>query len=299
MAEVAYTRIVAEVKRRIEAGELRPGDRVPSARAITREFGVAIATATKAHAVLRDEGLTVARPGVGTVVAGPAPRRDTDLGLDRIVAAATAVADRFGMAELSMRRIATDLGVATMSLYRHVPSREDLEVAMIDAALGELRVPPRYTGDWRADLEQCGRVMWELFQRHPWLGATMSLTRPQLSLNGMRLGEWVMGSLGPTGLAASDRMLVQVLLFSFVRGVAEAIQPEAEAMRDTGMTGDEWMETQEATFHRFVAEHPSPTYEELFLRTPDFEFDLDVLFEFGLARFLDGIGVWVGRRGCG
>jgi AcrR family transcriptional regulator len=284
---------VADLRHRIETGELRPGDRIPSARAITREWGVAIATATRAHAALRAEGLTVPRPGVGTVVAGPAPRRDTDLSLDRIVAAAMAVADRYGMAELSMRRIATDLGVATMSLYRHVPSREDLEVAMIDAALGGLRVPPRYSGDWRTDLEQCGRAMWELFQRHPWLGTTMSLTRPQLSVNGMRLGEWVMGSLSRTRLGVSDRMLVQILLFSFVRGVAGALQPEAEAMRDTGLTGDEWMETQEATFHRFVTEHPMPTYEELLLRTPDFDFDLEILFEFGLARFLDGIGVWI------
>ncbi|AEV87700.1 Fatty acid metabolism regulator protein [Actinoplanes sp. SE50] len=294
MAEAAYTRIVAELRRRIDSGELRPGDRVPSARAITRDWGVAIATATRAHAVLRDAGLTVSRPGVGTVVAGPAPRRDPDLSRDRIVEVAIAVADRDGMAEASMRRIATELGVATMSLYRHVPGREELELAMIDAALGELRVPPRYSGDWRADLDGCARALWELFQRHPWLGLTMSLTRPQVSPNAMRLGEWIMGTLGRTRLVATDRMMVQVLLFSFIRGVASALQPEAEAMRDTGLTGDEWMEAQEKEFQRFVEANPMPAYEELFLRTPDFVFDLDVLFEFGLARFLDGIAVWIG-----
>ncbi|WP_231956772.1 MULTISPECIES: TetR/AcrR family transcriptional regulator C-terminal domain-containing protein [unclassified Actinoplanes] len=285
---------MAELRRRIDSGELRPGDRVPSARAITRDWGVAIATATRAHAVLRDAGLTVSRPGVGTVVAGPAPRRDPDLSRDRIVEVAIAVADRDGMAEASMRRIATELGVATMSLYRHVPGREELELAMIDAALGELRVPPRYSGDWRADLDGCARALWELFQRHPWLGLTMSLTRPQVSPNAMRLGEWIMGTLGRTRLVATDRMMVQVLLFSFIRGVASALQPEAEAMRDTGLTGDEWMEAQEKEFQRFVEANPMPAYEELFLRTPDFVFDLDVLFEFGLARFLDGIAVWIG-----
>src|SRR4051812_2488651 len=114
-----YRRIVHEGRRRIEAGELRPGDRVPSARAITKEWGVAIATATKAHAALREEGLTISRPGVGTVVAGPAPRRDHELTRDRIVATAIAIADADGLAELSMRRIAGALGVSTMSLYRH------------------------------------------------------------------------------------------------------------------------------------------------------------------------------------
>ncbi|WIM95060.1 TetR/AcrR family transcriptional regulator C-terminal domain-containing protein [Actinoplanes oblitus] len=292
--DAAYTKIVAAIQQMIESGELRPGDRVPSARAITREWGVAIATATKAHAALREAGLTVARPGVGTVVAGPAPRRDTDLSRERIVATAMAIADKHGVADLSMRRIAADLDVATMSLYRHVPSREDLELAMIDVALGELRVPPRYSGDWRADLEGCARGLWEVFQRHPWLGVTMSLTRPQMTPNAMRLGELIMGALARTRLGVTDRMLVEVLLFSFIRGVASALEPEATARRDTGLTDDEWMDSQEDAFRRFLEFQPMPNFTELFLHTPDFEFDLAVLFEFGLARFLDGIAVWIG-----
>ncbi|GAA0422289.1 GntR family transcriptional regulator [Actinoplanes capillaceus] len=294
--DAPYRRIVADIRDRIEAGVLRPGDRVPSARAITREWGVAIATATKAHAALREEGLTVARPGVGTVVAGPVPPRDTDLSRDRIVAAAIALADRDGMAELSMRRIAAELDVATMSLYRHVPGRDELIVAMIDGALGELRVPARHTGDWRADLASCARAVWQIFQRHPWLALSMSLTRPQPATNALRLGEWIMSTVKPTGLAVPDRFMVQVLLFSFVRGVASALEPEAQAMRDTGLTDDEWMEQQGAAFERFAARHPAPHYEQLFKGGPDFEFDLDVLFEFGLARFIDGLGVWISSR---
>jgi AcrR family transcriptional regulator len=293
--DAPYRRIVADIRRRIEAGELRPGDRVPSARAITAAWGVAIATATKAHAALREEGLTVARPGVGTVVAGPAPPRETDLSRDRIVAEAVAVADRDGIAELTMRRIATGLNVATMSLYRHVPSRDDLILAMIDTALGDLRVPPRYSGDWRADLDRCARAVWETFQRHPWLGPSMSMTRPQPAPNALRLGEWIMGALSPTGLGLTDRLLVQVLLFSFVRGVASGLEPEAQAVRDTGLTDEEWMDAQGAAFAAFAAQHPAPHYEQLFRTDLDFEFDLNILFEFGLARLLDGLAVWINR----
>ena len=68
-----YRRIVDEISGRIAAGALRPGDRIPSARQITREWGVAIATATKVLATLRQEGLVEPRPGVGTVVTGGAP----------------------------------------------------------------------------------------------------------------------------------------------------------------------------------------------------------------------------------
>ncbi|MEV0901061.1 TetR/AcrR family transcriptional regulator [Actinoplanes sp. NPDC049802] len=218
------------------------------------------------------------------------------LSRERIVAAAVALADRDSMAELSMRRIAAALNVATMSLYRHVPSRDDLVIDMIDAALGELRVPPRYRGDWRADLERCARSLWEVFQRHPWLAPSMSMTRPQPAPNALRFGEWMMGALHPTGLTVTDRMLVQLLLFGFVRGVASNLEPEAEAVRDTGLTDEEWLETQSRAFERFATQHPAPHYEQLFRLDSDFEFDLGVLFEFGLARFLDGIGVWISSR---
>ncbi|MEV6633639.1 TetR/AcrR family transcriptional regulator C-terminal domain-containing protein [Actinoplanes sp. NPDC051470] len=291
--EAPYRRIVADIRRQIENGSLRPGDRVPSARAITREWGVAVATATKAHAALREAGLTVGRPGVGTVVASPV--RDAELSRDRVITAAVRIADRDGMADVSMRRIATTLNVATMSLYRHVPSRDDLVTGMIDAALGDLPGTLRNTGDWRADLQRCARALWAVFQRHPWLGPSMSLTRPQPAPNAMHLGEWMMGALDRTGLAVTDRMLVQVLIFSFVRGVASGLEPEAQAFRDTGLTDDEWMERQGPAFQRLAARQPVPHYEQLINLDSDFEFDLDVLFEFGLARLLDGLAVLIDR----
>jgi AcrR family transcriptional regulator len=286
-----YRRIVADVRQRIEAGELRPGDRVPSARAITRQWGVAIATAIKAHAALREEGLTVARPGVGTVVAGPRPRRDHDLSRERIVATAVAIADADGLAELSMRRIATALDVATMSLYRHVQSRDDLLLAMIDAAIGELRLPTRRPTGWRASLQLCARLEWALFQRHPWLAPSMSLTRPQLAPNAMRRSEWVMAAFDGTLVPLDQRMYIQILLFTFVRGLATALQPETDALRDSGLTAAEWMQSQAATFAQVVSTRDMPHFQQL--AAVDFDFDLDKLFEFGLSRLLDGLDVFV------
>jgi AcrR family transcriptional regulator len=296
-ADPPYRQIVTEVRRRIEAGELRPGDRVPSARAITKQWGVAIATATKAHAALREEGLTVARPGVGTVVAGPAPRRDHELTRERIVATAIAIADRDGLADLSMRRLATELGVATMSLYRHVPSRDELTLAMIDTALGGLRLPARHLRGWRSSLELCARLEWAVFQRHPWLGPSLSLTRPQMAANALRLSEWVMAAFDGTGLALSERMYVQVLLFSFVRGLASALEPENEALRESGLTADQWMEQQETIYLTMMDVHAMPHFQQL-TREP-FDLDLDSLFEFGLARLLDGITLFVDARSRG
>jgi DNA-binding transcriptional regulator YhcF (GntR family) len=293
-----YRRIADEVRDRIARGELRPGDRVPSARQITKQWGVAIATATKALAVLRDEGLTTPRTGVGTVVAtpqtaGPA-RRERDLDRDRVVRAAIAIADADGMAEVSMRRIAGDLGVATMSLYRHVPSKDELVLAMIDAAYGEVELPVPRPAGWRTQLELCARVQWAMFHRHPWLAGSMSLTRPQLAPHAMRTTEWILQALGETGLSFPDRMYVHVTLFSFIRGVADALEPEAEAIRETGITNDEWMNQQNERFIALIGEHELPTFRRF--ADADFDLDLDSLFEFGLARLLDGLGVFIDSR---
>jgi DNA-binding GntR family transcriptional regulator len=67
-----YARIAAELRGQIERGELQPGQRVPSTREITGRWGVAMATATKVLAALRQDGLVHPVPGVGTVVSDTA-----------------------------------------------------------------------------------------------------------------------------------------------------------------------------------------------------------------------------------
>ncbi|MEU7801420.1 TetR/AcrR family transcriptional regulator C-terminal domain-containing protein [Micromonospora arborensis] len=303
--EAPYLRIVEEIRGRIVAGELRPGDQVPSARRISQEWGVAIATATKVHAALRQQGLTEARSGVGTVVASaPEPARvpaaerarqprgagrpggEGELSRERIVAVAIAVADADGMAELSMRRVATELGVATMSLYRYVAGKDELLLHMIDAVLGEEEVPPPSTEGWQADLAAIARLEWRFFRRHPWLAPAMSITRPQLTPNTVAISDGVLRALEGFGLDSETQLYVHLTLFSFGRGLATAIEPEIEAQRETGLTNDEWMGFQEERLAELAAAG-SPLLR-MAVRN-DFDFDLDRLFEFGLNRLLDGL----------
>jgi AcrR family transcriptional regulator len=64
-----------------------------------------------------------------------------------VVDAAIALVAREGLAELSMRRLAADLGAGTMSLYNHVADKEDLYDAMVEHVLASVRVAP--SGDWQ------------------------------------------------------------------------------------------------------------------------------------------------------
>ena len=64
-----YQQIAADLRARIESGELAPGDMLPSITRLSQEYDVAKGTAVKALNVLRREGLTRTVAGWGTFVA--------------------------------------------------------------------------------------------------------------------------------------------------------------------------------------------------------------------------------------
>ncbi|MEU1521371.1 TetR/AcrR family transcriptional regulator C-terminal domain-containing protein [Nocardia rhamnosiphila] len=310
--EPPYRAIAAQLRIRIERGELRPGDRVPSVRQIARRWGVAVATATKVTAVLRAEGLVESRVGAGTVVsasgtsaAGPvitrAPRRTVPAGGEpqraRLLRTAIAIADTEGLEAVSMRRLAAELGIGPMSLYRYVANKDELLTQMADAAFGELDLPEPGALGWRADLERIARLQWQLCRRHLWLPRVVSFTRPLLALNTMAQTEWVLRALDGSGLSAEVRMREALTLHSLVLTAALSVAEEAEAEQNTGVTLDGWRAAARARAHELLGTGRFP----LLAATPEeTTADLDGLFEYGLARHLDGFAVLLadsaGRR---
>jgi AcrR family transcriptional regulator len=302
VTESPSMRIAAELRAQIESGELAPGERVPSAREITRRWGVAVATASRALAALRDDGLVRPVAGVGTVVVPrSAPRTsrgrrraDPLLSLERIVAAAVVIADAEGLEGLSMRRVATELGAAPMSLYRHVADKDDLLLRMMDRTLREARLPDTPPPDWRPRLELAARTLWSAFRRHPWLATALSLTRPQAIAGGLAYTEWVLDALHMAGLRSTVAFDVHLTLFTFVRGIAINLESEAAAQAASGQTNEEWMESQERQLRAVTAGGRFPHFERL--STGDYDLDLDGLFERGLRYLLDGLAADLERK---
>lgn len=301
--KVTSEHIVAALRERIEGGELASGDRVPSTRAIVREWGVAMATATKVLATLTREGLVEAVPGIGTVVAtqrrkvAPATAPSTStvrkrssampaLDVERVVAAAIEIADAEGLANLSMRRIATELGVATMSLYRHVSDKDHLLLAMMDAVFRASPLPHGSMGSYRQELEFVARTMWAAFRRHPWMAPAMSVTRPQLVSSGMAYTERVLRALEEHGIDPATALTTHITVFTYVRGLGVNIELETEAEATTGLTGEQWMNAQDGELRAILANAPFPTMKRML--DIAYDFDLDAVFEFGLQSLLDG-----------
>ncbi|MDN5919186.1 MAG: TetR/AcrR family transcriptional regulator C-terminal domain-containing protein [Pseudonocardia sp.] len=346
----ASVRVADELRARIRSGALAPGERAPSTREITREWGIAMATATKVLAALRSEGLVRPVPGVGTVVrpatradapggpehgtrravpgraAGPGAARvrtggegdpglgvgpgtglsagpstglgtglgtgpGTGLSTGLVVRTAVAVADAEGLAALSMRRVAVELGVATMSLYRHVTDKDDLLNRMMDAVFDEWPVPDTPPDGWRERVQRVCRALWDRFRRHPWLASALSLTRPQALAGAMVYSDQLLGGLAELGLPPTVAFDTQLILFNFVRGVAVSLESEQQAEADTGRTADEWVDDHEPGTLVALGTRDLPALRHTMDRLVGhgYDLDLDHLFETGLTHLLDGI----------
>ncbi|NUW33017.1 TetR/AcrR family transcriptional regulator [Nonomuraea sp. SMC257] len=233
------------------------------------------------------------------------------LDLDRIVRAAVELADAEGLAGLSMRKVADRLGFTTMSLYRHVPGRDQLVDLMRDAVLAELAEPPgthdggrdggcgedRSEGrggergeGWRGRLEAFARQGWELRRRHPWLAEARGV-RHLPGPNAVAHYERMLAAVAGTGLSPSEVLAVVNLVGKFVDAEALQLVEAAEAERRSGVSDEEWWGARQSLFERFER-YPTITrlWEEGGYDHPEDS------FAFGLARLLDGVELLVRRR---
>ena len=106
----------------------------------------------------------------------PSAEKRTPLNRERALQAAIEVADNEGIDALSMRNLASQLGVVPMALYRHVVNKEDLLDGMVETVYDEVDSP---TGvDWRSTMRQRAISMREVLRRHPWAVELMETSSP-------------------------------------------------------------------------------------------------------------------------
>jgi AcrR family transcriptional regulator len=212
----------------------------------------------------------------------------------RVAEAGIDLADREGLAAVSMRRVATNLDVAPMSLYRHVANKDDLVVAMMDALFARSALPAQRPAGWRAPLELQARLQWETYCKHPWVAQALSFTRPQATPNTLPHTEWALAAIEDLGLGNSTMMYTAVTVFNYVRGMALNVAAEAEAELETGISSDEFLASQEGLIGSLVATGRFPVFASV-VADPELDVDLEVLFEFGLQLLLDGLEEFIAR----
>jgi len=223
---------------------------------------------------------------------GPKP----GLSLTRIVAAGVKVAEAEGLAGVSMNRVAAELGAAPMSLYRYVPSKDELIALMVDAVFG---VPPEPAGpgeDWRDGLSRWAWAMRGVMYAHAW-ALRVPISGLPARPHEVAWFECALASLDGTGLTEAQKASVIMLISGYVRIEASTGTDIAAAVRASGTSANEWM----GAYGRLLAKLADPQrFPALATFIASGVFDVadgpDDEFIFGLDRILDGIGSLVTAR---
>jgi AcrR family transcriptional regulator len=160
---------------------------------------------------------------------GPRP----GLSADAIATAAVRLADAEGLEAVSMARVAAELGVTTMALYRYVTNKDELLQLMWNAgALGMERLVIE-EGGWRSRLRSWAIIQRDMLDLHPWV-TQMPMAAPPLGPNSLRFVERGLAAMDGTGLSDTEKIRVIGLLSSFTlseaRMAADAMRAATAAM---------------------------------------------------------------------
>jgi AcrR family transcriptional regulator len=217
---------------------------------------------------------------------GRGPKRG--LSLEQVVAAGLAVASSDGLAAVSMSRIAAELGVGTMSLYRYVDSKRELLDLMVDAGLGP---PPLLDPDaaWRDGLSGWAWAQLAAFRRQLWV-VQVPLAGPPATPNVLSWIEQALRYLRGLGLQPDQKMFSILLIASFVRTEATIEAQIDAAVRASGQTDQETMAGYGRLLSVLLDERRFPELTAMLASGVIDKADhWDDGFAFGLERILDGI----------
>ena len=216
------------------------------------------------------------------------PRR-APLTRERVLAAAIDLADRDGIASLSMRKLAQDLGVEAMSLYHHVANKDAILDGLIDLVFGEIDLPVG-EADWKAAMRRRAISAREVLRRHPWATGLME-SRSTPGPATLRHHDAVLGILRNAGFPLELAAHAYSLLDSYIYGFA---------LQETSLPFNTPEETAEVA-QAMMAEFPADAYPHLteiaveHVLQPGYSYASEYLF--GLDLILDGLERRAGGEG--
>ncbi|MFF7547366.1 TetR/AcrR family transcriptional regulator [Streptomyces canus] len=209
------------------------------------------------------------------------------LSRERIVRAAMRLADADGLEAVSLRKVATALGVGPMRLYSYIDSKEELLDLMVDAVHAEIRP----AGDsWREMLRSLAEATRHAAHEHEWLADLLG-GRPQLGPHALANGETVVAALGDVDVDAV--MPVVGAVNAYVIGAVRREIAARRAERATGMDEKRWQASLGPYLERTFASGRFPALATVVHDAV--HHDADHTFRIGLDFLLDGIEARISR----
>jgi len=229
--------------------------------------------------------------------------RPAELDLRRVVQTGIKLADRHGLRGASLPNIAKALGHTTMSLYRHVGSKDELLALMRDFAVGTPPEIPAHPGEWREALRQWATEQRVLYRRRPWL-ARVPISGPPSGPNQIAWMEAGLQILRDTGLDWAEKVGILTLVSIYVLQMTFLSQDLEHGRKGTGINQAEAEARYARNLVKLIDPQRFPEMAQLFasgvFEAPPKGAKADPMadpdFTFGLERILDGAAAAIARR---
>jgi AcrR family transcriptional regulator len=206
---------------------------------------------------------------------------------DRVLTAAIELADRDGIAALTMRRLAEELGMSAMSAYHHVANKDDLLGRMVDRVVEEMDLADG-ADDWKSALRRTATSAHEVLIRHPW-ATPLLLSGPTVSAPRLRYMDAMLGCLRRAGFSPEQTDLAYHALDSHIMGFTLWLVGISAGLERLGPVSNAF-DLFDADALPYLAEHARQHLREREPGEPGaFEFGLDLILE-GLERRLATAG---------
>jgi AcrR family transcriptional regulator len=213
------------------------------------------------------------------------------------VGAALDLADADGMEAVTMRAVATRVGMAPMSLYTYVPGKAELVDLMVDTVyLSMPRRPWRRDQTWRRRLTIVAEANRDLLTRHPWLTEVAALSRPPLGPGVMAKYEHELAAFDDTGLDDTTTDAALSHLLGFVQGLSRAAHDARRVTTDSALSDAQWWAANAPVLARALDPAAYPRAVKVGTAAGEAQgsaWSADRAWRFGLARTLDGLGALI------
>jgi len=222
----------------------------------------------------------------------PARRRRDPISRAAIVTAAIGLLDREGLAALSMRKLAEELGTGAATLYWHVGSKDGLLDLVMDEIIGEGKVPDPDPPRWQEQLKQVARDQRAAILCHPWI-VRVSIGRIPMGPNALRYSERILAILRGGGLPPHLAVQGYLLLIATINGftIDETGVDDGAAASDSPGPIDRADLQQVANMARdYIAALPAALFPNMTALADEFAFaSPDERFELLIDIFVDGL----------
>jgi AcrR family transcriptional regulator len=218
------------------------------------------------------------------------PPRRMPLNRERVLRAAIALADARGAQELTMRKLAQELGVEAMSLYNHVANKDDLLDGMVDIVFGEIEAPAPGK-DWKAELRRRAVSTRDALNRHRWAIGEME-GRTTHGPNNLRLHDAVLGCLREAGFSVEMTVHAYSVQDAYIYGfVLQQSDMASETPEDFAAEAQRQMRD----YAEALADYPH-LVEVVGGHVAEAGYDYEAEFLFGLDVILDRLEQLLGER---